>query len=59
MIKLQIKEKEGDIWITIKKASMNHVEGICKVCSDGYRATDKELYPQSYIEKYRTKDVCK
>ncbi|GGE66156.1 GNAT family N-acetyltransferase [Priestia taiwanensis] len=37
--------------ITIERANEQHIEGICKVCTDGYRETYKEMYPQYYIER--------
>ncbi|RFU66887.1 GNAT family N-acetyltransferase [Bacillus sp. V59.32b] len=37
--------------ITIQKAEPEHVEGIAKVCSDGYRATYQETHTQEYIER--------
>lgn len=35
----------------IIQANAIHVNGIIKVCSDGYRATYKELYSPAYIER--------
>jgi GNAT superfamily N-acetyltransferase len=37
--------------IHIMKATPEHVEGISKVCSDGYRATYKETHSEEYIER--------
>lgn len=37
--------------ITIHKATPEHIEGIAKVCSDGYRATYVDIYSQEYIER--------
>lgn len=37
--------------ITIHKATAEHIEGISKVCSDGYRATYIDIYPQEYIDR--------
>lgn len=37
--------------IAVYKATLEHVEGIAKVCSDGYRATYTHIYPKAYIER--------
>ena len=37
--------------IAVRKATEYEVDGIIKVCSDGYRVTYEELLPQEYIEK--------
>lgn len=37
--------------IAVYRATLEHVEGIAKVCSDGYRATYTHIYPQAYIER--------
>lgn len=37
--------------IKICKANPIHVQGIVKVCSEGYRATYSETYSQEYIER--------
>ena len=42
---------EGElVVIHIIKADPNHVVGISKVCSDGYRATYDETHSETYIE---------
>ncbi|MBX4340897.1 hypothetical protein K4G93_22475, partial [Mycobacterium tuberculosis] len=35
--------------ITVVKAGIQHIEGIIKVCSDGYRATYMETHSSEYI----------
>ncbi|MEI2664107.1 GNAT family N-acetyltransferase [Rossellomorea sp. LJF3] len=37
--------------IHIQKANRSHVNGIKKVCSEGYWATYKEIYAKEYIER--------
>jgi GNAT superfamily N-acetyltransferase len=37
--------------IKICKANPSHVQGIAKVCSDGYRATYSETHSKEYIER--------
>jgi GNAT superfamily N-acetyltransferase len=37
--------------IHIVKAEPSHVEGIVKVCSDGYRATYADSHTEAYIER--------
>ncbi|MBY7142786.1 GNAT family N-acetyltransferase [Virgibacillus sp. NKC19-3] len=37
--------------ITIQKATLEHVEGIAKVCIDSYWATYAELVPSTYINR--------
>jgi len=37
--------------ITVQKAELTHVEGISKVCSNGYRDTYRETHSQDYIER--------
>lgn len=37
--------------ITIQKATIEHIEGIAKVCIDAYWATYKELLSHEYIER--------
>ncbi|MEH7179802.1 GNAT family N-acetyltransferase [Neobacillus vireti] len=37
--------------IKICKANPEHVQGIAKVCSDGYRATYSETHSREYIER--------
>ncbi|MFP7298815.1 GNAT family N-acetyltransferase [Neobacillus niacini] len=37
--------------IKICKANHEHVQGISKVCSDGYRATYSETHTKQYIER--------
>ncbi|MFJ5758821.1 hypothetical protein ACIQAA_06670 [Neobacillus sp. NPDC093182] len=37
--------------IKISKANPSHVQGIAKVCSDGYRATYGESHSEEYIER--------
>jgi ribosomal protein S18 acetylase RimI-like enzyme len=37
--------------IEIKKASLDHVDGIRRVCTDGWRETYKNIRPKIYIEK--------
>ncbi|URZ88052.1 GNAT family N-acetyltransferase [Floricoccus penangensis] len=37
--------------IEVVRARPEHVKGIVSVCSDGYRATYKDLHTQEYIEK--------
>ncbi|MEA1855478.1 MULTISPECIES: hypothetical protein [Cytobacillus] len=36
--------------IQIIQANSTHINGIIKVCSNGYRATYKDLYTKEYIE---------
>lgn len=36
--------------VEFRKAKLEDVQGIIKVCSDGYRNTYPELLPQYYIE---------
>lgn len=36
--------------IKICKANPNHVEGIAKVCTEGYWATYSDIYSKEYIE---------
>ena len=36
--------------IKISKANSNHVEGIVKVCTEGYWATYSDIYSREYIE---------
>lgn len=40
--------------ISIQKAAEKHIEGIAKVCTDGYWATYDSLYPKEYIERIVT-----
>lgn len=37
--------------ISVRKATVNDIDGIIKVCSNGYRVTYEDLLPQKYIEK--------
>jgi len=37
--------------IEIRKAGTEHVAGICRVCSEAYRVTYKELYTPEFIEQ--------
>ena len=37
--------------IEIRKASMEDIQGIIRVCSEGYRVTYKDLLPPHHIEK--------
>ncbi|MGD7008638.1 GNAT family N-acetyltransferase [Metabacillus sp. 84] len=37
--------------IEVKKADIQHIEGIIKVCSDGYRATYINTHSLEYIER--------
>lgn len=37
--------------ITIQKATIDHIDGIAKVCIDAYWATYKELLSREYIER--------
>ncbi|WP_329610094.1 hypothetical protein [Pseudalkalibacillus berkeleyi] len=37
--------------ITIQKATATHVEGIVKVCTEGNRATYKDIYTQEYLDR--------
>lgn len=37
--------------IQIMKATTNHIEGIARVCSEGYRQTYKNLCTEEYIER--------
>jgi GNAT superfamily N-acetyltransferase len=37
--------------IQIVKADPSHIEGIAKVCSDGYRATYADTHTEAYIER--------
>lgn len=37
--------------INICKANPIHVQGIAKVCSEGYRATYDETHSKEYIER--------
>ncbi|WP_409296751.1 GNAT family N-acetyltransferase [Peribacillus sp. SCS-26] len=37
--------------IVVKKAEIQHIEGIIKVCSDGYRATYSDTHSHEYIER--------
>lgn len=37
--------------IEIRKADLEDIQGIIRVCSDGYRATYPGLLPEAYIEK--------
>lgn len=39
------------VMIIICKANLEHVQGIAKVCSDGYRATYGETHSREYIER--------
>ena len=52
-----MKELAG---LTLKKAGTEHVEGIAKVCSEGWRATygylEDEAYVEQVIEEYYNQD---
>ncbi|WP_043931974.1 GNAT family N-acetyltransferase [Bacillus sp. EB01] len=37
--------------INVKRAELHHIEGISKVCSDGYRDTYKETHSSEYIDR--------
>jgi len=37
--------------LRVERAEIIHIEGISKVCSDGYRETYKETHTQEYIER--------
>lgn len=37
--------------ITIEPAKKQHVEGIVRVCSEGYRQTYRETYSTEYMER--------
>lgn len=37
--------------IVVQKATIDHVEGISRVCSEGWGDTYRELYPIEYIER--------
>lgn len=37
--------------IQVKKAEIEHINGIIKVCSEGYRDTYKETHSDEYIER--------
>jgi GNAT superfamily N-acetyltransferase len=37
--------------ITVRKAELQDVSGIIRVCSDGWWATYQDMYPTSYIER--------
>lgn len=37
--------------IEIKQADVNHINGIIKVCSEGYRNTYKDTHAKEYIER--------
>jgi hypothetical protein len=46
-----LEEIGGLIIINVYKAESSHVEGIKKVCSEGYWATYEDIYSKEYIEK--------
>jgi ribosomal protein S18 acetylase RimI-like enzyme len=37
--------------ITVRKATLDDVDGICRVCTEGYWATYSDLMPSDYIER--------
>ncbi|TLS37093.1 GNAT family N-acetyltransferase [Pseudalkalibacillus caeni] len=37
--------------VKVEKAEFQHIDGIIKVCSEGYRDTYKETHSQEYIER--------
>ena len=37
--------------VQIRKAVLDDADGICRVCSAGWRNTYKQIYPEDYIER--------
>jgi GNAT superfamily N-acetyltransferase len=37
--------------IHVRKANLNDVKDICRICSDGWRDTYQHIYSQAYIER--------
>ncbi len=47
----QLHKQGSDRMIEIKQAGVNHINGIIKVCSEGYRGTYIDSHPKEYIER--------
>lgn len=44
------------IHMEYRMATINDVQGIIKVCSDGYHVTYKDILPEKYITQIRERE---